>query len=258
MRAASLQSSLRAVFLAAAAVLSASSVSPAQDTTKFLVVLDLGHNARYIEGGCLLDGGAVRRDVTEVYVIDHLARRLIVMLKDNPEFAVALTREPGSELPGGCMLRTDSLKSRFKIGEDAYAHGRQALFVSLHINGGGYNGFNRLKVFVSKQREQSRQLGRLVVQGAMTGARNLHATTEQLSKNLRVLEDEQQRIPAVIIEMSDITYGKRLLASSFLEQKANLIAVGIRHAVQNMKEGQKPVWRATPSISIAKESHFPQ
>ncbi len=200
---------------------------------KPLVIFDLGHNARYTENGCDIDPGAHYKGTNEVEIVDALAKHVLAALGPAKDYELVLTRQPGQELPGGCMDHRTSIISRLKVAQDAVKAGRETLFISLHVDAAGWGNADHVAVYASSTHLGSQNLMGLMAQTMRDTSPTLKVDTRIDSRDLLIFNQDHQTATPVLIEFSDIRFGKRLKDPVFLARKGQDIAAGMRFAINN-------------------------
>jgi len=200
---------------------------------KPLVIFDLGHNARYTENGCNIDPGAHYKGTNEVEVVDALAKHVLAALGPTNDYELVLTRQPGQELPGGCMDHRTSIISRMKVAQDAVKAGRETLFISLHVDASGWTNADHVAVYASSTHLGSQNLMGLMAQTMRDTSASLKVDTRIDSRGLLIFNEDHQTATPVLIEFSDIRFGKKLKDPVFLARKGQDIAAGMRFAINN-------------------------
>jgi len=202
---------------------------------KPLIIFDLGHNARYTENGCSIDSGAHYKGTNEIEIIDALAKHVLAALGPANDYELVLTRQPYQELPGGCMEHRASIISRMKVAQDAVKAGRETLFISLHVDSAGWDNADHVAVYASSTHLGSQNLMGLMAQTMRDTSPTLKVDTRVDSRGLLIFNTDHQAATPVLIEFSDIRFGKKLKDPVFLARKAQDIATGMRLAINNAK-----------------------
>jgi LysM repeat protein len=136
---------------------------------KPLIVIDLGHGARYKKNG-VVDPGNVSKDktLTEVEIIDAVGGSLLKQLA-NAGYSVAVTRNPGEVfLYTGKQNSSLQTRARYAVNLERELKAPYTVMVSLHVNSAAGSGGKGFEVILPKEgydkvlNKNSEDLGNLI------------------------------------------------------------------------------------------------
>lgn len=150
------------------------------------VFIDQGHNPQGVNAGA--EGNGLReQDVT--YVV---GRALADMLREDPRFAVRLSRNTPTESLG--TSNATSLAARVQRANSWPAN----YFVSIHCNSNPNPAINGSEVYVYQEATQAFWLGRHIIQGLVQEA-GTRDNGVRVNSSLYVLR--RTSMPAVLVEL---------------------------------------------------------
>lgn len=154
------------------------------------VFIDQGHNPQGVNAGA--EGNGLReQDVT--YVV---GQALAGMLRDDPRFAVRLSRNTPTESLG--TSNSTSLAARVRMANSWPAN----YFVSIHCNANTNPAINGSEVYVYQEGTQAYWLGQHIIQGLVNQA-GTRDNGVRVNSSLYVLR--RTTMPAVLVELGYLT-----------------------------------------------------